>query len=55
MGLEPEQPGGGYFAWVPVSGLGLDGRAFAERLLKEERVLVGPGFAFGPSGRSTFA
>ncbi|MBN9122082.1 MAG: pyridoxal phosphate-dependent aminotransferase [Planctomycetes bacterium] len=50
MGLEPELPGGGYFVWVPVSALGLDGRAFAERLLKEERVLVGPGGAFGPSG-----
>jgi aspartate/methionine/tyrosine aminotransferase len=50
MGLEPEFPGGGYFAWVPVAGLGLDGRAFAERLLKESRVLVGPGCAFGPSG-----
>ena len=50
MGLEPELPGGGYFAWVPVSALGLDGRAFAERLLKESRVLVGPGCAFGPSG-----
>jgi aspartate/methionine/tyrosine aminotransferase len=50
MGLEPETPGGGYFVWVPVSTLGMDGRAFAERLLKESRVLVGPGVAFGPSG-----
>jgi hypothetical protein len=50
MGLEPELPGGGYFAWVPVSALGADGRTFAERLLKEARVLVGPGVAFGPSG-----
>lgn len=49
-GLEPEVPGGGYFVWVPVAALGVDGRAFAERLLKEERVLVGPGVAFGPSG-----
>lgn len=50
MGLEPEWPAGGYFAWVPVGGLGLDGRAFAERLLRERQVLVGPGCAFGPSG-----
>ena len=50
MGLEPELPGGGYFAWVPVLGLRMDGRAFAERLMKEARVLVGPGCAFGPSG-----
>lgn len=50
MGLEPEAPGGGYFVWVPVASLNLDGRAFAERLLREARVLVGPGVAFGPSG-----
>jgi aspartate/methionine/tyrosine aminotransferase len=50
MGLEPELPGGGYFVWLPVSGLGVDGRTFAARLLKEDRVLVGPGVAFGPSG-----
>jgi aspartate/methionine/tyrosine aminotransferase len=36
--------------WVPVCGLGLDGRAFADRLLREKQVLVGPGCAFGPSG-----
>ena len=48
--LEPECPAAGYFLWLPVAGLGLTGRAFAERLLKEQRVLVGPGCAFGPSG-----
>jgi hypothetical protein len=31
--------------------LGVSGRAFAERLLREQRVLVGPGMAFGPSGK----
>lgn len=50
MGLEPDAPAGGYFVWVPVAGLGLDGRAFAAGLLKSQRVLVGPGCAFGPSG-----
>ena len=50
VGLEPDWPGGGYFVWVPVAPPGLDGRAFAERLLKERQVLVGPGCAFGPSG-----
>jgi aspartate/methionine/tyrosine aminotransferase len=50
IGLEPDWPGGGYFVWVPVAPLGLDGRAFAARLLKERQVLVGPGCAFGPSG-----
>jgi aspartate/methionine/tyrosine aminotransferase len=50
MGFEPDWPAGGFFAWVPVSHLGADGRAFAERLLREEKVLVGPGCAFGPGG-----
>ncbi|MCE9566744.1 MAG: pyridoxal phosphate-dependent aminotransferase [Planctomycetes bacterium] len=50
MGLEPDRPAGGLFVWVPVAGLGLDGRTFAERLFREERVQVGPGIAFGPSG-----
>jgi aspartate/methionine/tyrosine aminotransferase len=50
MGLEPSAPAGGFFFWVPVASLGLDGRTFAERLLKERQVLVGPGAVFGPSG-----
>jgi aspartate/methionine/tyrosine aminotransferase len=50
VGFEPEWPGGGYFVWVPVSGFGLSGREFAERLLKGRRVLVRPGCAFGPGG-----
>lgn len=50
MGLDPAWPGGGFFCWVPVSPLGVSGRQFAERLLREHRVLVGPGMAFGPSG-----
>jgi aspartate/methionine/tyrosine aminotransferase len=50
MGLEAEAPGGGYFVWASVAGLGVDGRGFAERLLREARVLVGAGAAFGPSG-----
>jgi aspartate/methionine/tyrosine aminotransferase len=49
-GLEPDWPSGSYFAWVPVAPLGVDGRSFAERLLREEKVLVGPGCAFGPGG-----
>ncbi|HSQ58620.1 MAG TPA: pyridoxal phosphate-dependent aminotransferase, partial [Gemmata sp.] len=50
MGLELDRPAGGLFAWVPVAGLGLDGRTFAEQLFREEQVQVGPGCAFGPSG-----
>lgn len=52
LGFEPASPAGGYFLWVNVAGLKLTGRAFAERLLKEQRVLVGPGCAFGSGGES---
>jgi aspartate/methionine/tyrosine aminotransferase len=50
MGLAPSVPAGGYFFWVPVARTGLTGRAFAERLVKEHRVVVGPGDVFGPGG-----
>jgi len=50
MGLDPSWPAGGFFFWVPVSSFGMDGRTFAERLLNERKVFVGPGTAFGPSG-----
>ncbi|HXD87402.1 MAG TPA: pyridoxal phosphate-dependent aminotransferase [Urbifossiella sp.] len=50
LGLDVEWPAAGFFAWVSVASLGMDGRTFAERLLKEKQVLVRPGCAFGPSG-----
>jgi aspartate/methionine/tyrosine aminotransferase len=50
MGLNPAWPAGAFFFWVPVWELGLSGRAFAERLLREKNVLVTPGTSFGPSG-----
>jgi aspartate/methionine/tyrosine aminotransferase len=48
LGLEPAWPTGGVFLWVPVTPLGLTGRAFAERLYAERRVLVSPGDLYGP-------
>jgi aspartate/methionine/tyrosine aminotransferase len=50
LGLKPAWPAGAYFLWLPVQDLGLDGRAFAEGLLKTKRVLVWPGSHFGPGG-----
>jgi len=50
IGLEPDRPRGGFFVWVPVAGLGLDGRTLAARLFREQQVQVGPGCAFGPGG-----
>jgi aspartate/methionine/tyrosine aminotransferase len=50
MGLQPAWPSGAFFLWVLVQPLGLDGRAFADRLLKMKKVLVWPGHHFGPGG-----
>jgi len=50
LGLEPTWPAGGFFIWAKLAGLGLDGRAFAERLRQEHKVLVCPGEFFGPTG-----
>lgn len=51
-GLRPPWPAGAFFFWVPVGHLGLDGRAFAEGLLRTKKVLVSPGKLFGPGGKS---
>jgi aspartate/methionine/tyrosine aminotransferase len=50
LGLKPAWPAGAFFLWVPVWELGVNGSMFAERLLREKKVLVTPGGPFGPSG-----
>jgi len=50
MNLDVATSAGGFTLWVNVESSGLNGRAFAEKLLREERVLVGPGDLYGPSG-----
>ena len=51
IGFQPSWPAGGFFFWVPVKSFGMTGQAFAERLLREKRVLVLPGDLSGPSGK----
>ena len=46
-GIRATRPEGGMFAMVDVRGTGLDGEAFAWRLLEEERVAMMPGSSFG--------
>ncbi len=46
-------PEGGMFVLADVSKTGLDGKAFAERLLDAERVALVPGFGFGESVKNT--
>lgn len=49
-GLPVDRPGGAFFFWVSVEGLGLSGEEFATRLFVEERVKALPGGSCGPSG-----
>jgi aspartate/methionine/tyrosine aminotransferase len=49
LGLTPDWPAAGYFLWLAVHGLGLDGAQFAAQLARSKQVLVWPGHHFGPS------
>ncbi len=51
MGLDPTWPAGGAAIWVSVESTGLESRTFAEKAMREQRALVGPGCAYGPSGK----
>src|SRR5207342_271548 len=51
LGLTTFEPRGAFYAFPEVTGAtGLSSEAFAEGLIREERVAVVPGTAFGPSG-----
>ena len=51
MGLRCFEPRGAFYCFPNVSdATGLDDEQFAQELLREERVAVVPGSAFGPSG-----
>ncbi len=45
--VRPMRPEAGMFLLVDVSGTGLDGASFADRLLEEKHVAVMPGSSFG--------
>ncbi len=49
-GFHCEPPRGAFYAWVDISGTGLDGRAVADRLLEEAGLACVAGIAFGKSG-----
>lgn len=50
MGLACAMPNGAFYAFPNVASTGLGSREFSLRLLKEKRVAVVPGGAFGESG-----
>jgi len=50
LGLATFEPRGAFYAFPDITSTGLTSDEFAEGLLREERVAVVPGHAFGPSG-----
>jgi aminotransferase len=50
MGLTCFEPHGAFYAFPSVAASGMDDEEFCERLLREERVALIPGSAFGRCG-----
>lgn len=50
VGLPCALPGGAFYAFPSIVATGLDAVSFAEKLLRQERVLVIPGDVFGAGG-----
>ena len=50
MNLECFEPFGAFYAFPSIKRFGMTSEEFAERLLKEEKVAVVPGTAFGACG-----
>jgi aminotransferase len=50
LGLTTFEPRGAFYAFPQIKASGLDDETFAETLLKEQRVAVVPGNAFGKGG-----
>jgi aminotransferase len=50
IGLPTFEPRGAFYAFPNITSTGLSSDEFTERLLREEKVAVVPGNAFGPSG-----
>ena len=50
MGLECFKPQGAFYVFPKITGTGLTSRDFSLRLLREKKVAVVPGGAFGASG-----
>ena len=50
IGLPCHEPKGAFYAFPNITSTGMDSETFSEELLKEEKVAVVPGSAFGKSG-----
>lgn len=52
LGLKCFMPKGAFYIFADVGGTGMDGEAFASALLREQKVAVVPGEAFGAAGKN---
>lgn len=52
LGLKCMRPQGAFYIFANVESTGFDGDEFAERLIKEAKVAVVPGSAFGEAGKN---
>ena len=52
LGLKCMRPQGAFYIFANVESTGLDGDVFAEKLIKEAKVAVVPGSAFGEAGKN---
>ncbi len=50
LGMPTFEPKGAFYAFPSIAAAGMDGETFSELLLKEEKVAVVPGSAFGAGG-----
>ncbi|MCR5098101.1 MAG: aminotransferase class I/II-fold pyridoxal phosphate-dependent enzyme [Lachnospiraceae bacterium] len=50
MGMDCFEPFGAFYAFPSIQGFGMSSEEFAERLLREKKVAVVPGTAFGDCG-----
>ena len=50
MGLDCFEPFGAFYAFPSISKFGMTSEEFATRLLREQKLAVVPGTAFGASG-----
>jgi aminotransferase len=50
IGLPCFEPRGAFYTFPSIKSTGMTSEEFSETLLKEEKVVVVPGTAFGPSG-----
>jgi len=50
LGLSTFEPKGAFYTFPSIKATGMDDETFAETLLREEKVAVVPGNAFGPGG-----